>query len=91
MLPKSVTPSRIAANFTGALAATKALDATEFASLDGRAADGKQKRSVSFCVSLAVLIPHCSVHAFFPIVHHVLQVHHTSVAYVSCSTLLARF
>ncbi|KAF5311011.1 hypothetical protein D9619_007737 [Psilocybe cf. subviscida] len=47
VLPKSVTPSRISANFTGALAATKTLGATEFASLDGRAADGKQKRFIT--------------------------------------------
>lgn len=46
VLPKSVTPSRVAANFTGALAAAEKLDAADIGSLDGLAAGGKQKRSI---------------------------------------------
>ncbi|KAF8960533.1 NADP-dependent oxidoreductase domain-containing protein [Flammula alnicola] len=54
VLPKSVTPARIARNFTGALAAAEKLDAADIDKLDGRAASGKQKRSVvpAFSVEL---------------------------------------
>jgi len=44
VLPKSVTPARIAANFTGAIAAAEKLEAADIEQLDGLAADGKQKR-----------------------------------------------
>jgi glycerol 2-dehydrogenase (NADP+) len=44
-LPKSVTPARIASNFTGALAGAEKLDAADIEHLDGLAAGGKQKRS----------------------------------------------
>ncbi|KAF5319189.1 hypothetical protein D9619_008572 [Psilocybe cf. subviscida] len=47
VLPKSVTLSRISSNFAGALAATRTVSAIEFASLDSRAADGKQKRFIT--------------------------------------------
>lgn len=46
MLPKSITPSRIASNNAGGLAAAKILDKSDLAILDGLAANGKQKRSV---------------------------------------------
>lgn len=46
MLPKSVTPARIEANFTGALAAYNKLTADDVAKLDGLAAAGKQKRFI---------------------------------------------
>ena len=48
VLPKSVTPVRITSNFTGALAAANKLrfDVTDFRTLDGLAASGKQKRWV---------------------------------------------
>ncbi|KAF8958162.1 NADP-dependent oxidoreductase domain-containing protein [Flammula alnicola] len=47
VLPKSVTPARIASNFTGALAAAEKLDAADIEKLDGRAASGKQKRFIT--------------------------------------------
>ncbi|KII87940.1 hypothetical protein PLICRDRAFT_176692 [Plicaturopsis crispa FD-325 SS-3] len=46
VLPKSVTPARIASNLSGALAAAKKLDASDIEKLDGVAASGKQKRLV---------------------------------------------
>ncbi|OBZ65632.1 D-galacturonate reductase [Grifola frondosa] len=46
-LPKSVTPSRIAANYKGALAAAAALTEEELERLDGVAAGGKQKRLIT--------------------------------------------
>ena len=46
VLPKSVTPARIASNLKGALAAHKALTKEDVATLDGVAAAGKQKRCV---------------------------------------------
>jgi hypothetical protein len=46
VLPKSVTPSRIASNLKGAIAASKALTKEEIERLDGVAAAGKQKRYV---------------------------------------------
>jgi len=45
-LPKSVTPSRISSNFKGALAASEKLDAADIKTLDGLAANGKQKRFI---------------------------------------------
>ena len=47
MLPKSVTPARIASNYTGALAAASKLSADDLAKLDSLAAAGKQKRFVA--------------------------------------------
>jgi len=44
VLPKSVTPARIATNFTGAIAAAAKLEAADIEQLDGLAAGGKQKR-----------------------------------------------
>ena len=46
VLPKSVTPVRITSNFTGALAAANKLkcNVTDLETLDGLAANGKQKR-----------------------------------------------
>ncbi|KAI9569808.1 NADP-dependent oxidoreductase domain-containing protein [Boletus coccyginus] len=44
VLPKSVTPVRIEANFTGALTAYNKLTADDVAKLDDVAANGKQKR-----------------------------------------------
>ncbi|PPQ74919.1 hypothetical protein CVT26_011355 [Gymnopilus dilepis] len=46
-LPKSVTPARIASNFTGAIAAAEKLDAADLEKLDGLAAAGKQKRFIT--------------------------------------------
>ncbi|KAG6377311.1 NADP-dependent oxidoreductase domain-containing protein [Boletus reticuloceps] len=46
VLPKSVTPTRIEANLTGALAAYNKLTASDVAMLDGVAASGKQKRLI---------------------------------------------
>ncbi|KAF5378869.1 hypothetical protein D9615_006924 [Tricholomella constricta] len=46
-LPKSVTPSRIASNLTGPLAAAQKLDVADIADLDGLAASGKQKRFIT--------------------------------------------
>ncbi|KAF8551590.1 Aldo/keto reductase [Imleria badia] len=46
VLPKSVTPARIEANFTGALAAYNKLTAHDVVQLDGVAASGKQKRLI---------------------------------------------
>jgi len=46
VLPKSVTPARIEANLTGALAAYNRLTASDVAMLDGVAASGKQKRLI---------------------------------------------
>ncbi|KIP07209.1 hypothetical protein PHLGIDRAFT_105937 [Phlebiopsis gigantea 11061_1 CR5-6] len=47
VLPKSVTPARIASNFTGALAAAKAFTKEDIEKLDGVAASGKQKRLIT--------------------------------------------
>lgn len=44
VLPKSVTPTRIASNFIGALAGAEKLDTLDIEKLDGLAANGKQKR-----------------------------------------------
>ncbi|KAF5390756.1 hypothetical protein D9757_004446 [Collybiopsis confluens] len=45
-LPKSVTPSRIASNLTGTVAAVGKLDKEDITQLDGLAAGGKQKRFI---------------------------------------------
>ncbi|KAJ7513055.1 Aldo/keto reductase [Mycena galericulata] len=45
-LPKSVTPSRIAANVSGTLNAVAKLQPADIAALDGLAAAGKQKRFI---------------------------------------------
>jgi hypothetical protein len=50
ILPKSVTPSRIAANKIGALDALSKLDKEDIEKLDGLAAAGKQRR-FAFCLS----------------------------------------
>ncbi|KAL0953976.1 hypothetical protein HGRIS_005135 [Hohenbuehelia grisea] len=47
VLPKSVTPARIAANLTGAVAASKKLESADIQKLDGLAAAGKQKRFIT--------------------------------------------
>ncbi|PPQ88788.1 hypothetical protein CVT25_010474 [Psilocybe cyanescens] len=47
VLPKSVTPARIAANFTPAITAAEKLDAADLDKLDGLAAAGKQKRFIT--------------------------------------------
>ncbi|KJA17611.1 hypothetical protein HYPSUDRAFT_170377 [Hypholoma sublateritium FD-334 SS-4] len=47
VLPKSVTPARIASNFTGALAGAEKLDTLDIEKLDGLAANGKQKRFIT--------------------------------------------
>jgi glycerol 2-dehydrogenase (NADP+) len=47
VLPKSVTPARIASNFKGALAAVEKLQPADLESLDGLAASGKQKRFIT--------------------------------------------
>ncbi|KAF8655356.1 hypothetical protein AX16_003091 [Volvariella volvacea WC 439] len=47
ILPKSVTPARIGANFTGALSATSKLDQADIQQLDELAANGKQKRFIT--------------------------------------------
>lgn len=47
VVPKSVTPSRIASNLTGPLAAAQQLDSADIAELDGLAAGGKQKRFIT--------------------------------------------
>ncbi|KAF9038773.1 Aldo/keto reductase, partial [Hymenopellis radicata] len=47
VLPKSVTPSRISANLSGALAGQKKLTPEDIEKLDGLAATGKQKRFVT--------------------------------------------
>ncbi|KAF8997112.1 NADP-dependent oxidoreductase domain-containing protein [Cyathus striatus] len=47
VLPKSVTPARIASNLTGAVAASKKLDSDDIKKLDGLAAEGKQKRFIT--------------------------------------------
>ncbi len=44
VLPKSVTPSRISDNLTGALTGQKKLTTEDIEKLDGLAATGKQKR-----------------------------------------------
>jgi len=52
VLPKSVTPARIATNFTGAIAAAKKMEAADIEQLDNLAASGKQTRFVfpgSYC------------------------------------------
>ncbi|KZT69993.1 Aldo/keto reductase [Daedalea quercina L-15889] len=46
-LPKSVTPARIASNYTGALAAASKLTKEDVEKLDGVAASGKQKRLIT--------------------------------------------
>lgn len=46
VLPKSVTPVRIEANFTGALAAYSKLTGDDVADLDGVAPGGKQMRVI---------------------------------------------
>lgn len=59
ILPKSVTPVRIASNLAGAVTTSKQLDKDDIENLDGIAANGKQKRSVP-CFSgvcLYVLTP----------------------------------
>ncbi|KAH9478596.1 D-galacturonate reductase [Psilocybe cubensis] len=47
ILPKSVTPARIAANFGPAVTAAKKLDTADIEQLDGLAAAGKQKRFIT--------------------------------------------
>ncbi|KAF8155692.1 NADP-dependent oxidoreductase domain-containing protein [Crassisporium funariophilum] len=47
VLPKSVTPARIASNIAGASAAAEKLDATDIEALDALAANGKQKRFIT--------------------------------------------
>ena len=47
MLPKSVTPARIASNYTGALSAASKLSVDDLTKLDSLAAAGKQKRFVA--------------------------------------------
>ncbi|EGO04097.1 hypothetical protein SERLA73DRAFT_175858 [Serpula lacrymans var. lacrymans S7.3] len=47
VLPKSVTPSRVEANFEGVIAAYGKLTAEDVATLDGVAASGKQKRLIT--------------------------------------------
>jgi glycerol 2-dehydrogenase (NADP+) len=47
VLPKSVTPARIASNLTGAVGASKKLDSADIEKLDGLAAAGKQKRFIT--------------------------------------------
>lgn len=46
VLPKSVTPARIATNFTGAIAAAAKLEPADIEQLDGLAAGGKQRRYI---------------------------------------------
>lgn len=47
VLPKSVTPGRVASNYTGSIAALEKLDASDIKTLDGLAAGGKQKRFIT--------------------------------------------
>ncbi|KAG5715190.1 Protein GCY [Termitomyces sp. T112] len=47
VIPKSVTPSRIASNLNGSLTAVNKLEAADIAELDGLAAAGKQKRFIT--------------------------------------------
>ncbi|KDQ52165.1 hypothetical protein JAAARDRAFT_40515 [Jaapia argillacea MUCL 33604] len=47
VLPKSVTPARIASNFKGAIAALEKLDQADVERLDGVAPGGKQKRFIT--------------------------------------------
>lgn len=47
VLPKSVTPARVASNYTGTIAALEKLDASDIKTLDGLAAGGKQKRFIT--------------------------------------------
>ncbi|KAG6818970.1 hypothetical protein H0H93_016744 [Arthromyces matolae] len=47
VVPKSVTPSRIASNLTGTLDAVKNLTSADIEELDGLAASGKQKRFIT--------------------------------------------
>ena len=47
ILPKSVTPSRIESNLTGALEAYSALTPEDIKVLDGVASGGKQKRFIT--------------------------------------------
>lgn len=46
VLPRSVTPSRIASNLTSVINSAQKLDAIDMKMLDGLAASGKQKRYV---------------------------------------------
>lgn len=46
VLPKSVTPNRIASNYTGAATAATKLDESDITKLDGLAPGGKQKRFI---------------------------------------------
>jgi glycerol 2-dehydrogenase (NADP+) len=46
ILPKSVTPARITANFKGAITAAQKMDKVDIERLDRVAAGGKQKRLV---------------------------------------------
>lgn len=46
VLPKSVTPARIASNYIGAVTAAKKLTKEDVETLDGVAAGGKQKRLI---------------------------------------------
>ena len=47
VLPKSVTPSRIASNIKGAIVATESLTEEDIIQLDKVALGGKQKRYIS--------------------------------------------
>jgi len=46
ILPKSVTPTRIASNIAGAITALQKLNEADIEKLDGVAASGKQRRFV---------------------------------------------
>jgi hypothetical protein len=66
VLPKSVTPPRVASNYTGSIAALEKLDASDIKTLDGLAAGGKQKRSA--CHFLLSCLP-ASADTVFDVLH----------------------
>jgi len=80
VLSKSVTPSRITENFSGAVNAFEALTKADIEKLDGLAAAGKQRRFVT----------HPCCHFAAQAVDPFPQIHHSALAYVLMSVSITQ-